>query len=356
MADETLHFGPYAGPLTPYDVLVRLNERRAEKFDARSLFEPGFDIDQFRLSDLAVKFPHASFFAWGPLGGKTSTEVPLVHFGRVSTLASALVRASKIIFAPCIFIANLLCGAARGTAELDPVLHGSQLPTIEEMIHSNKMRIFASPLHELAKAIKDHPIVFTAIEEKSADQAAALAPAHQSLYAVCNSYRLGGHHFSDEFYRVMQLRYKWINSLLWVGMTAPSFSMYSDEHHWHFDEYDNFLVQLSGRKGIFVMSLNESLEHEGHANFFPRSMLFDKNVSYFVLEPGEAVMIPARCYHLPFALDSQSASLNCFLYPHLSAIWSAVKAVRGLNLMVLALLPVFGTMRMLAYEFHARFR
>lgn len=124
--------------------------------------------------------------------------------------------------------------------------------------------------------------------------------------------------FHDSFKRWRQT-YNW----LWFGLSFGTL---------HTDEFDNMLVQLSGKKVILLYErdFSDLIGNGGHyiRNFPPQSPLSVEAQEahpclgyipyyYVTLEPGTGVTIPRRAYHAPLALSHDSVSLATFIRPYL---------------------------------------
>jgi len=113
-------------------------------------------------------------------------------------------------------------------------------------------------------------------------------------------------------------------NLLWIGPVSD---------FWHFDEWDNVLIAVSGNIYVAVMEQNATSLISGTRNvglgwndmqgFFKRDGTWVKEnewikkipIHILKLEPGMGITVPSRTYHNVMALDGNRILLNCFLVP-----------------------------------------
>ena len=145
------------------------------------------------------------------------------------------------------------------------------------------------------------------------------APERESFYGVVNIRRLTKKRFiQPNFLKNFGHSF----SFLWMGLSPGGF---------HFDEFNNVLLQLSGRKRVvcFDPIYADTISHDHYLTILDDDSLFsDKNIQaypglakvpYFEaeLKAGDALILPSAAYHAPKAMSFDSVSLNAFFTPRL---------------------------------------
>lgn len=111
-------------------------------------------------------------------------------------------------------------------------------------------------------------------------------------------------------------------SFLWVGISTNNL---------HCDEFNNVLIQVSGRKQVLVFSPEASNEisrshfvwMKNHKDVFAQENIAEypelARVPWHLetLNPGDALVIPSGAYHAVIGLEPNTTAVNAFLAPRL---------------------------------------
>jgi len=117
-------------------------------------------------------------------------------------------------------------------------------------------------------------------------------------------------------------QWKSVFNFLWVGPSSGGM---------HFDEFDNFLVQIHGTKSVLIYApeLTPLVDGDHYVKKFsgtkplaPSTLAEHEYMKYLPftivdLRPGEGVVIPAGAYHSAYATSFDSISINSLLVPRL---------------------------------------